>query len=85
MFIIDLSKNLKTTKKPNLSEPPRQKANFLHKVLAGVYKYLSLISAKSTKQRKNPTTQSLSEEQPIFLTNLQQKCAMFSNDLSEIH
>ena len=52
MFIIDISKTHKTTRKPNLSEPPRQKANFLHKVLAGIYEYLSLISAKTTKQQK---------------------------------
>ena len=49
MFIIDFSKNLKTAKKSNLTEPLREKVNFLHKVSTGSYLCLLLISAKTTK------------------------------------
>ena len=50
MFIIDFSRNLKTTKKPNLLEPLQEKANVLHKVSTGSFLCLSLISAKTTKK-----------------------------------
>ena len=52
MFIIDFSKNLKTTKKPNLSEPLREKANFLHKVSTGIYEYLSWFQQKPQNSKK---------------------------------
>ena len=48
-------------------------ANFFHKLSAEKCIYLSLIPAKTTKQWKKPTTQSLSDKQSISSTNFQQK------------
>ena len=57
MFIIDFSKQRKTAKISNLSQPLWQTADFLHKASAEFCICLSLISAKTTKQRKDPTSQ----------------------------
>ena len=69
-FIIDFSKKTtNTVKKLSHSERLQRTANFLVKDSAEI----SMLFIGFRKKRKNPTTQSLSDEQPIFSTKIQQK------------